>query len=226
MRKMSWFFLGKREKEVMKSSRLHVQKVEKIVLVLKTAIKEFCGGDFEEARKQTCRVLELESEADVLRRDIEINVHNGAFPPYAREDLLALVELVDIIADKSKQVADILYYAKISLPPKIKDSIEESLCKHLMQMAVEAIGLLNEAIDALSYDIDLAVQKAVEIDKKEEMADKIVFDMMVRIFEEKEKIDTLTLILLRDIIDGIDDIIDVAEETSDKIMTIAAKRSM
>ena len=61
------------------------------------------------------KIHKTESEADTVRRKIELMLYQGAFLPIYREDYIVLLELIDKVANMAESASDFILLAKTKL---------------------------------------------------------------------------------------------------------------
>lgn len=163
------------------------------------------------------KVCELESEADKLRRETERGINEGAFLPNFRGDLTELMELVDKIANKAEYVADLFSLQK----PKIPEELKGYLLKQL-EISLKAFRSLRKAVESLFEDLDKVESYVLEVERFEHEEDMVEKEALKKLFDmEIEKCEKIEL---KEIMRSIGDIADRAEDASDRILVIVAKR--
>jgi uncharacterized protein len=213
-------FFG-RENIVEKHSKEHVKLVHECVYKLKDLMVHFYNNEFDLLAGEVEEISEIERKADEIRRKMEIEFYHGAFLPFDREDRIILAELVDGVADMTQETAYEICLSKIKFP----ETFEEDF-SWLIDSVGDTISLLKECIEMLDVDLGAALSKAHEVEKKEEMADKIERKIIKNLYEShrNKEFGILTLIELKSIAVKLGNIIDRAEDASDRVLIIVAKR--
>lgn len=210
-----------RETNVENYSKLHVELVYGCVHQLKEVMEYFYNGNFDLMDIEVEEISRIEHEADEIRRKMEIEFYQGAFLPFDREDRIVLAELVDSVADATQSAAYAISLGKIKFPLSFKEDFIE-----LVESSCEAVSVLRESVKILDTDLRVALDKAHEVEEKEEAGDKIERKIIPKIYEayRNNEIDILTFIELKDITQKIGNIADRSEDASDRIPIIVAKR--
>jgi len=210
-----------REIEVEKDSIEHVELVYSCVCKLKELMMHFCENEFDMVDRKVKEISRLENEADELRRKMEVEFYKGAFLPFGREDRIVLAELVDSVADMIQETAYGICLSRIKLPSTFRDDFLQ-----LTDMICDTTLVLRECIKMLDVDLEAAVSKAHEVEEKEEMVNRIERVILRKIYKSyrKREFGILTLIELKDTVKRLGNIADRAENTSDRVLIIAAKR--
>ncbi len=168
---------------------------------------------FSGAVEQTSKA---ETDADELRRQIELNLFKYDILPYSRGDKVTLLETVDDIADKAEIVAKLLGIYKPKIPKQAAPLFLELAAK-----THQTVLMLRDSILALEKNLESAKEKADQTEKLREEARAIEFTLLEKIFSSKEK--DLTKITLRDLIALTASIADKAEEASDFVAMLSVK---
>jgi len=209
---------GGKESSVFETLDLHLNVVYETVKAFEKLIEAYIGGDLERAKELEGEVTRLESEADKLRRKIELMLYEGAFLPASRGDYVRLSELIDQVADAAESAAHTLILAK----PKVPEELKEEMIV-LVEEAVKTYEKLMEAVKALNEDVDRALELAKETEDLEENADKVEYRLKAKVFDS-ETITTYAKLIWNQAITKVGDIADRAEDASDQVMLMAIKR--
>ncbi|AMQ18549.1 TIGR00153 family protein [Thermococcus peptonophilus] len=209
---------GGKETDVFEAINKHLEVVEKALTAFRELVEAYLNGDFNRAKEMEEEVSRLETEADGLRRSIELMLYEGAFLPVSRGDYVRLSELVDQVADAAESASHTLILAKPKVPAEVKGDILS-----LVDSAIETFRILKEAVKALNEDVDKALELAKKTEDAEESADKIEYDVKEKVFES-ETITTYAKLIWNQALTKIGDIADRAEDASDQVMLMAIKR--
>lgn len=209
---------GGKENDVFEAIDRHLNVVYETVKTFERLIEAYLNGDFERAKELEEEVGTLESEADKLRRSIELMLYEGAFLPASRGDYVRLSELIDQVADAAESAAHTLILAK----PKVPEELKKDLM-NLVRESVKTYEKLMEAVKALNRDVDKAIELAKETEDLEENADEVEYRLKGMVFES-ETITTYAKLIWNQILTKIGDIADRAEDASDQVMLMAIKR--
>ena len=209
---------GGKESNVFDAIDKHLEVVYETVKAFERLMKDYLEGNFERAKELEEEVTRLESEADKLRRSIELMLYEGAFLPASRGDYVRLSELIDQVADAAESAAHTLILAKPRVPGELRDKIMA-----LVGEAVKTYERLMEAVKALNEDVDRALELAKETEDLEENADRVEYGLKAMVFEN-ENITTYAKLIWNQAITKIGDIADRAEDASDQVMLMAIKR--
>jgi uncharacterized protein len=213
--------LFKKESEVEKNSKKHVETVYECVNKLKELMDCFYRNDFEALNKKVAEISKLEHSADEIRRHMEMEYYEGAFLPFDREDRIVLAEEVDGVADMTEEAAYGICLSKVQFPENFKHDFLE-----LTESVCDTVNALKKCIESLDVDLGDAIKKAHEIEKKEDYSDKIERNVIKKLYGSyrNQEFGILSLIELKSIVRRLGKIVDRAENASDRVLIMVAKR--
>jgi len=164
-------------------------------------------------------VHKLEGRADDIRRDIEKEIHAGAFFPFLREDYINLAERIDKIADRAESVSDFYVLVNPVIPKQLHGAIKE-----ITENSIAAYPRFKEILGLLHFDMTQVLSKAAQINAVEGKVDKLEWDLMKRIF--RLEIDLSHKLVLRELVWSIANISDRIQDASDRIEIMVAKHKV
>ena len=210
-----------KESNVEKYSKLHVELVHQSAHKLKDVMEYFTNGKFDLMDKEVEEITRIENAADDIRRKMEVEFYHGAFLPFDREDRIILAELVDKVADEVQAAGYAISLGKINFPQSFKQDFME-----LTDISCEAVSMLKDCVELLEINLSDSLTKAHEVEIKEEDGDKIERKIIIKLYKSyrNKEFGILRFLELKDITQKIGNIADRAEDASDRIPIIAAKR--
>lgn len=165
------------------------------------------------------RAHQCESQADDLRRDIELTLYGKSLLPESRGDLLGLLESYDQLPGAGEMVLFEILNQRMSVPPEYHPGFER-----LVELNLQAYFLVRKTVDALMNNPRVTLGAVKEVDAKESQSDRHERKLIQEIFAGPlEKADKLQL---RGLIAGIARISDLSEHTADRIGIISIKRQI
>ncbi len=213
--------LFKRESKVEQYSKEHVEMVYDCLKHLKKLMKYFYIDKYDSIDETVEEISQLEHAADEIRRQMEIEFFKGAFLPFDREDRIILAEQVDSVADMTQETAYGICLSRIHFPREYKEDFTD-----LIDSVFDTVTALKKCIELLDEDLGDALKKAHEVEKWEDDVDKIERKILKRLYlsYKNEEIDILTHIELKSTVMRLGNIADRAENASDRVPIIVAKR--
>jgi uncharacterized protein len=213
-------FFGK-ESQVEQHSHEHMELVYQCVHKLKEIMPPFYKGDFDLLDAKVIEMSILETQADEVRRVMELEFFKGAFLPFDREDRIILAELVDNVADMTQEAAYGISLSRITFPLEYQEDFDE-----LVDSVIDSISVLKECIELLDVDLEKALNKAHEVEEREIAVDMIERRIIRKLYKSyrNDEFGILRLLELKKMVVRLGNIVDRAEDASDRVPIIAAKR--
>jgi len=213
--------LFKRESKVEEYSKEHVKMVYECLNKLNELMEYFYKDDFESIDKKVDEISQLEHGADEIRRKMEIEFFKGAFLPFDREDRIVLAESVDMVADMAQETAFGISLSRVKLPESYINDFRD-----LMNSIYETVSALKDCITLLDTDLGKALRKTHEVEKLEDAVDIVERRILKNLYKsyKEEDINILTQIELKATVLRLGNIADRAENASDRVPIIVAKR--
>jgi len=195
---------GKKERYVIEDIRRHIELLCKACDVFKKALDE-------RKRDLMWEVIDLEREADSVRRQVISHIYEGAFLPYLRPDLCKFVEIVDEVFDVLKEAS--FYGVDNEVPELLRD---ESIRVALLNFRM--CDMLMSSFEAMLRGEDLR-EKTLAVRIFEKKIDDIKHDLTKE--AEKVRIDNFWAgKTLSDFITNLTMISDIIEDASDHLQII------
>lgn len=193
-------------------------KVSEASVIFRLGVRVYLReGHTEEFTMRVERVIELESEADVLRRDIEKQLYSNTLIPDSRGDVLGLIETVDQLLSEFEDTLLAFSIEKPIIPEELRTGYRK--LTNMVVKAVDELALSGRAFFRSPHDVPAYNHKVILYEKE---ADKISINLKVDLFDTD--LDLSSKIHLREFVDRIDGIADLAEDVADRLTIYAIKR--
>ncbi len=214
----------------MYSGELEVQAKRKSLAVLQDEINRILNAvrdlsslpeliikaDKSEVKQVLERIKNTEDEVEALRRKITREIADVGGLMMNRENLLNTAYTMDEIAGYITGIAFKLSNIKgVTLK---KEKIEKDLGE-LIEQAVDQIYKINEIVRALGGNTTVAIDLAHEAQKIERMVDEKYRALTIKVLEEVTT--TKELMLLKDVVEGIEEMSDKCLQVSDSFILLA-----
>ena len=213
---------NRREREVFAGVLQLLDVVGTTVDSFVESVHALSKGDVEGAREAVSNVIEGETNADEIHRDLSLKIAEGAFFGGVREDILNLLEKIDNIADSAKDAARFLA-ADSLLGFEARDKLASKDMQLFLVALRSAVTALTGLVKALQDGKKEALAKVQTVEEFEEEADAHKDVMIKSLFSDGAQMSAVTIIQLRDFIFVADDVADNAEDASDVILVLVAK---
>jgi predicted phosphate transport protein (TIGR00153 family) len=157
-----------------------------------------------------------EEDVENLRKKMTRAVSEIGTLMVYREDVLRTAYIIDDIAGYINGIAFRLYNIKMS---SVKRGKFDRDLKELINMVVEAIFKLNEMARALSINPESTIEMGQEVQRIERKVDETYRMVIVKALNEIPNVKDL--ILLKDIVEGIEGMADKCQAASDSLTILA-----
>jgi len=195
----------------------HLRKVLEISRKVPQIMDSFVKEDKKTAQKVFSEIRELRDSVDIARRAVAQELAEIGAILISREDFLRFTNLTSEIADFSEGIAFRLLEIterKWKVAPNIKNDLMK-----FSEAVFETISKLRETAMTLNYGSVKTLEKAREVEVAERIVDDLYRELEVKILNSH--IEIPTLLLLRDVIELMEDAADKAEDASDAARILA-----
>jgi predicted phosphate transport protein (TIGR00153 family) len=171
----------------------------------------FMKGDKEQAKQLFNEIKRDEEEVVKARRLVSQELAEIGAILLSREDFLRFTNLTSELADFSEGIAfrlvGIMEY-KWNVPTEIKKDL-----LRLSEAVFETVLKLRETMMVLSYGSAKTLEKAKDVEIAERSVDELYREIEIKLLSSK--VDLPALILLRDVLQLLEDSADKAEDAAD-----------
>lgn len=214
-------------KSPIKPIEKHMDRANACAQELSTFLKAALTNDWEAAAASQHRIVELEHEADRLKRDVRLHLPNSLFLPVPRSDLLELITIQDKIANQAKDIAGLMLGRRMGIPPSMAPSMEQYLTGALAAcaQALTAINELDELLEAgfFGREVDMVEALIRELDRLEHDNDELQVQIRAQLFAIERELPPVDVIFLYKIIDWIGDLANRAQTVGGRLQILIAR---
>ena len=174
-------------------------------------VEYFASGDKENVRKLFSEIKAGEEEVVKARRMVSQELAEIGAILFAREDFLRFTNLSSEIADFSEGIA---YYLVEIMEHNwvIPSEVKKDLLK-LSLAALDSVLKLRETMMVLNYGSQKTLERAKDVEIAERIVDDQYRALAIKVLASK--IDTPVLLLLRDVLQLLENMADKAEDAAD-----------
>ena len=183
---------------------------------LSTLFASIMKGDDKDVHMCLERMTSAEEVIENLRRKITREVAEIGSLMVSREDVLRTAYIVDDIAGFITGIAFRLSNIRVS---SLKKGNFDDDLRDLIGMVVDAIFKLNEMARALSINPASVIELAQEVQKLERQIDARYRAIIIKVLNEMAV--TKDILLLKDVVEGVEGMADKCQEASDSITILA-----
>jgi len=189
----------------------HLRKVLELTRKVPQTVDCFIRDDKEKARQLFTEIRGGEDEVDKARRLVSQELAEIGAILLSREDFLRFTNLTSEIADFSEGIA----FRLVEIMEhnwNISMDIKKDLLK-LSEAVFEAVLKLRETAMVLSYGSTKTMERAKDVEVAERVVDELYRELEIKVLNSK--LDFPALILLRDVLQLLEDSADKAEDAAD-----------
>jgi uncharacterized protein Yka (UPF0111/DUF47 family) len=195
----------------------NLRKVVDVSRKIPQLAEYFASGDKENARKLFSEIKTGEEEVIKARRMVSQELAEIGAILIAREDFLRFTNLSSEIADFSEGIGN--YLIEIMehnwvIPPEVKkDLLKLSLA------VLDSVLKLRETMMVLNYGPQKTLERAKDVEIAERIVDDIYRALTIKVLTSK--LEVPVLLLLRDVLQLLENSADKAEDAADAARTIS-----
>jgi predicted phosphate transport protein (TIGR00153 family) len=195
----------------------HLRKVLDTTRRVPQIIDCYIKGDRENARKLLEEIRSGGEEVDRARRLVSQELAEIGAILISREDFLRFTNLTSEIADFSEGIA----FRLIELMEhnwSVSGDLKKELLK-LSEAVLDTVMRLRETMMVLSYGSAKTMEKAKDVELAERTVDEIYRKLEIKLLSTK--LDFPALILLRDVLQLLEDSADKAQDAADAVRILS-----
>ena len=214
----------------MYSGELEVQAKRKAIAVLQDEINRILNASRSlatlpelmmkknktEIKHTIEQIVNIEDEVESLRRKITRDVADVGGLIMNRENLLNTAYTMDEIAG---YITGISFKLSNIKPATLKTAKLDQDITELIELVVDQVYKLNEIIRSLNADSSKSIDLAQETQKIEREIDTKYREITIKILNEITN--TKELLLIKDVVEGIEEMADKCQEVSDSFILLA-----
>jgi len=166
---------------------------------------------------RVAEITELEHAGDTITHNIIAQLNRTFVTPFDREDIALLAHTMDDVTDFIHAAADAMLIYKIDQPSQ--------RAKELASIIVEATAEIERAVGGLRRHAELKqiLEKCVEINRLENMADRVFRAAMAELFDDA--MDIAQVIKWREIYEHMESATDRCEDVANVLEGVALKHA-
>ena len=162
-------------------------------------------------------ITELEHRGDTITHQIISLLHRTFVTPFDREDIALLAHTMDDVIDFIHAAADALFIYKIKEPTQRAKELAEIILQGANEMEKAVSGLRKRS------QLKMVQERCVEINRLENMADRVYRAGMAELFDNTENI--AEIIKWREIYSHMESATDRCEDVANVLEGVALKHA-
>jgi len=205
----------------------HMHKTFLCAKQLSPFFEAVINEDWDLAKSIHSKIIVLEKEADVIKRDLRLHLPTGLFLPVARSDLLELLGAQDRIANKAKDIAGLIMGRKMVIPKSLVPLFMPFLnrCLDAAKQACKATNELDELLESgfRGSEVTIVEDMIVTLDKIEHDSDGLLADMRRHIFMMEKDLSAIDVVFLYKLVQWIGGLADLAQTVGARLQILIAR---
>jgi predicted phosphate transport protein (TIGR00153 family) len=197
-----------------------IDSIDQGSIVFKKGVDNYLYGNIQAFENNILTLSKLESDADLLGKDIENRLYKHSLMPQLRGDMLRLLEELDDIIDIMKTN---LYQFEVEVP-NIPGELNQDLSK-LTEMSVATVEALIPAARAFFRSPETVKDQLHRVYFYETEADKLAAAIKRKVFREMPDLKLSEKFHLRYFTLHIEQVSDASKKAADLLSVMAIKRA-
>jgi len=220
--------LGVFAKSPIKPLEKHIKIVVKCSKQLVPFFEACVEQNWTEAAKVRRKLSKLEKDADLLKRQLRLELPGGLFMPVDRADLLELLTQQDKIANKAKDIAGRVLGRKLQVPVSLQAEFAIYLqrCIDATEKAAEAINELDDLLETgfRGREVEIVEKMINELDAIEDDTDVLQVTLRKNLLDIENDLNPVDVMFLYQIFDWVGDLADLAERVGARLEILLARK--
>ncbi len=205
----------------------HMSKVYACASELIPLFNAVINEEWDEVAKRQQLISGMEQEADVLKKELRLNMPNGLFMPVSRQDLLEVLLMQDRIANQAKDIAGTIVGRHMTLPEIIHEDYIRFVarCVAACKQARKAINELDELVETgfSGQEIQIVTDMITKLDDIESQTDNLQSAIRAKIFKIENELPPIEVMFLYKIIEGTGEIADKSQGVGSRLQLMLAR---
>ena len=205
----------------------HMSKVYACASELIPLFNAVINEDWDGVAKHQQLISQLEEEADVLKKELRLNLPKGLFMPVSRQDLLEVLLMQDRIANKAKDVAGTIVGRHMTLPEVIQEDYIRFVtrCVAACKQARKAINELDELFETgfSGQEVQIVIDMITKLDDIEGDTDNLQSAIRYKLFEIEKDLPPIDIMFLYKIIEATGEVADKSQGVGSRLQLMLAR---
>ena len=205
----------------------HIDSVIACVNQLQPYFDAVFAENWDEAAKIQGEIVRLENESDNIKNELRLNLPTSLFMPVDRRDVLEVLNMQDLIANRAKDIAGLILGRKMHIPVELKQTYQKFLgrCIDATIQAQIAINELDELV-VTGFRGDEArrvISMINELHQVEHETDEIQIKLRAELYALEKDLSPVDVMFIYKVIEWTGDLADAAMSTGNRLQLMLAK---
>ena len=205
----------------------HMSKVYACASELIPLFNAVINEDWDAVVKHQQLISTLEQDADVLKKELRLNLPKSLFMPISRQDLLEVLLMQDRIANQAKDIAGTIVGRHMTLPELIQEDYIRFVtrCVAACKQARKAINELDELVETgfSGQEVQIVTDMITKLNDIESDTDNLQSAIRTKIFEIENDMPPIEVMFLYRIIEGTGEVADKSQGVGSRLQLMLAK---
>ena len=205
----------------------HMSKVYACASELIPLFNAVINEDWDEVARLQQIISDLEKQADVLKKELRLNLPKGLFMPVSRQDLLEVLLMQDRVANQAKDIAGTILGRHMELPEIIHEDYIRFVtrCVAACKQARKAINELDELVETgfSGQEIQIVTDMITKLDDIESDTDNLQSAIRFKIFEIENELPPIEVMFLYKIIEATGEVADKSQGVGSRLQLMLAR---
>ncbi len=202
----------------------HMDTCFKCAKELITFFQHVVNADWDQVSASRARIVELEHEADDLKKQLRAQLPKRMFMPVPRQDLLELLLVQDRIANRARDVSGLVFGRRMVIPEPIQQDFLAFVSRNVdaAKKARMSIRELEELYETgfRGAEAELVESLVDELDQIEDETDVMQARIRAELFAIEKDLPPVDVMFLYRVIELTGDIGDMAERIGRRLELI------
>lgn len=205
----------------------HMEKIVSCIDELIPFTEAVIARDDKAREKHHRNIVDIENEADALKKELRLQLPSSLFMPVDRRDILEVLTMQDMVAGSARDVAGLIVGRNMRIP----DSMTEDYMA-LIKRCVDACHKAHDAIRELDELIETGFGKLerkrvgrllLKLDTIEQDTDDKQVILRSDLFKLEDELNPVQVMFLYKIIDSTGEIADRAQRVGSRLQLMLAR---
>lgn len=205
----------------------HISLVHDCASKLQPFFEVTLKKDWKQAEHYQQRIVDLEEQADQIKKQIRLSLPKSLFLPVSRTDLLGIVTVQDKVANRAKDIAGLILGRQMSFPEELHEALGNYLNRSI-QASAQALKAMNELDELLETgfrgrEADIVEEMIKKLDDLESETDDLQVQIRRILFTLETRLPPVDVMFMYKIIEWIGDLADRASRVGSYLQLLLAK---
>jgi len=205
----------------------HMEKVVSCVSELVPFTLAVVAGNQQDRDRHHRRIIDMEKEADALKKELRLRLPSSLFMPVDRRDVLEVLTMQDLVAGGARDVAGLISGRNMTFPESMSENYM-TLVQRCIDACLQAHTTIRELDELIETGFGKSERERVgtllhELDEIEQDTDEQQVVLRHTLFELEAKLDPVNVMFLYKVIDKTGGIADRAQRVGSRLQLMLAR---